>query len=79
MKSDNFYHIEYSDYHLHLHCYTHNVSANMSFGLLQVFHAKTQEPTQKKAKGHIGENVVSITMNILISINKYLNVFSLYH
>ena len=39
MKSDNFYHLKYSDYCLHLHCYTHNVSANMSFNLL-VFHVE---------------------------------------
>ena len=33
MKPDNFYHLEYSDYCLHLHCYTHFL-ANMPFSLL---------------------------------------------
>ena len=32
-----FYHEEYSDYCFHLHYYIHNVSADMSFGLLQFF------------------------------------------
>ena len=29
--------LRFSDYCLHLYCYFHNVSADMSFGLLQVF------------------------------------------
>ena len=33
------HHLEYSDY-CHLNCYTHNILANMSFGLLQVFHVE---------------------------------------
>ena len=37
MKLDNFYHLEYSGYCLHLHCQTLNISANMSL---------------KKVKGH---------------------------
>ena len=40
MKLDNFYHLEYSDYWPHLYCYTHNVLADISFSLLQVFHVK---------------------------------------
>ena len=36
----NFYHCENLDYCLHLHCNTHNVSTDMSFGLLQVFPVK---------------------------------------
>ena len=36
MKHDNSYYLEYSDYCLHLHKYTHNVSADMSFGFLKV-------------------------------------------
>ena len=36
----NFYHLQYSDYCLHIHCYTQNVSADMPFGLLQVYYAK---------------------------------------
>ena len=35
MKLDGFYHLEYLDYCLHLYCYIHNVSADMSVGLLQ--------------------------------------------
>ena len=33
------YYLEYSDYY-YLYCYTHNVSVDMSFGLLQVFHVE---------------------------------------
>ena len=32
----NFYHLEYSDYCLHLYCYTHNILVDMFFGLLLV-------------------------------------------
>ena len=37
--TDNFYHKGFSDYCLHLYCYCyfHNVSIDMSSGLLQVF------------------------------------------
>ena len=37
MKLINFYHLEYSDYWPHLYFYAHNVSADTSFGFLQVF------------------------------------------
>ena len=40
----NFYHLEYSDYSLQLHCYVHNVSVDALFGLLQVFHVKHGSP-----------------------------------
>ena len=40
MKHDNFYYLEYSDYCLHLYCYIHNISADASFGLFQVFHVE---------------------------------------
>ena len=33
----DFYHYGFSDYCLHLYCYFHNVSADMSSDLLQVF------------------------------------------
>ena len=33
----DFYHEGFSDYCLHLYCYFHNVSADMSSGFLQVF------------------------------------------
>ena len=39
IKVDNFYHLEYC---FHFHCYTHNVSADISFGLLQVFHVELE-------------------------------------
>ena len=42
MKFDNFYHKEYWDNCLHLHCYTKNVSADVSFGFLQVFHVELE-------------------------------------
>ena len=44
MKCDDFYHLEYLDYYLHPDCYTQNISADMSFDLLQVFHALSSEP-----------------------------------
>ena len=37
MKLDDFYYLGFSDYCHHLCCYFHNVSADMSSGLLQVF------------------------------------------
>ena len=40
MKHNHFYCLKYSDYCHHLHFYTHNVSANMSYSLPQVFHVK---------------------------------------
>ena len=39
-KLVNCYDLEYSDHWPHLYCYTHNVSANISFSFLQVFHVK---------------------------------------
>ena len=32
-----YYYLLYSDYCHHLHCYLYNVSADMPYGLLQVF------------------------------------------
>ena len=46
MKLDNCYYLEYLDYWPHLYFYIHNVSADMSFGLLHVFHVETLEFTQ---------------------------------
>ena len=37
MKPDNFLHLEYLDYRFYLHCYSNNISADKSFGLLQVY------------------------------------------
>ena len=39
MKLDNFYHLVYSVC-LHLYCYIHNISANVSFGLLLMCHVE---------------------------------------
>ena len=36
-KYDTWYHLEYSDYCLHSHFYSQNVSADVSFSLLQFF------------------------------------------
>ena len=36
-KLDDFYHTGFSDYYLHFYCYIHNVSADVSSRLLQVF------------------------------------------
>ena len=40
MKLNDFYPSGFSDFCLHLDCYIHNVSAEMSSGLLQVFLVK---------------------------------------
>ena len=41
MKLDNYYYLEYSNYWPHL-CHTHNVLADISFDLLQVFREKSR-------------------------------------
>ena len=51
MEHDKFYHLVYSDYCLHPYFYICKVLANVSFGLLQVFHVKLrslQTPQMKK-------------------------------
>ena len=40
-NNEVFYHLLYSDCCLHLYCYIH-ISADASFGLLQVFHVKLE-------------------------------------
>ena len=40
MKLDNCYHLKYSDYWLHLYYHTQNVSADMFFSILLVFHVE---------------------------------------
>ena len=47
MKLDDFYYSGFLDYYLHLYCYIHNVSADMSSGLLQVFHVELQASYNK--------------------------------
>ena len=44
MKLDNCYCLEYSGHWFHLNIYAHNVWADMTFGLLQVFHVKLGSP-----------------------------------
>ena len=44
MKLDNFHHFAYSDYWLHLYCYTQNILVDMSFGLLQEFYVELWSP-----------------------------------
>ena len=39
-SSIELYLLKYSDYCLHLHCYIQKILADMSFGLLQVFHGE---------------------------------------
>ena len=41
---EDYYFLEYKDYCSHLYCYNHNISADMSFDLLQVFHVKLGSP-----------------------------------
>ena len=50
MKLDNFYHSEYLEYCLHLHCNVHYVSADASFGLLQVFHVELGSPHRTSSR-----------------------------
>ena len=40
----NYYYLGYSNFWPHLYCFNHNVSADMSFGLLQVFHVELGNP-----------------------------------
>ena len=40
IKPDNFHHLKYSDYCLHLHWYAYKVSVDTPFGLLQVYYIK---------------------------------------
>ena len=44
MKLDNYHFLKYLCYWPHLYCYNHNISADMFFGLLQVFHVKLGSP-----------------------------------
>ena len=46
MKLDNFYRLVYSGDCLHLYCYIHNVSADVSFGLLQLVHYRERTRQQ---------------------------------
>ena len=43
MKLDDFYHQGFLNYCLNLYCYFHNISSDMSSGLLQVFFVKISE------------------------------------
>ena len=36
------YYLEYSDYLSHLYCYTHNISADICFDFLKVFHIELE-------------------------------------
>ena len=40
----HYYYLKHSDYWPYLYCYNHNISANMSFSLLQVFHIELRSP-----------------------------------
>ena len=44
MKLGNYYYLKYSDYRPHLYLYNHTILADMSFGLLQVFHLELGSP-----------------------------------
>ena len=50
-KLDNFYHSGFSDYWLHLYCYIHNVSVDMSSSFLQV-NGITANESRGLNKGH---------------------------
>ena len=43
MKLDEFYHLQYSHYWLHIYCYTDNALAHVSFGLHQLFYVKVRK------------------------------------
>ena len=40
MKPDNFYHLKYADYCLHIYYYTLNISGDTPFGFFQVYYIK---------------------------------------
>ena len=40
MNPDSFYYLEYLDNCFYLHGFTHNLSADKSFGFFQVYHVK---------------------------------------
>ena len=42
--TDKFYLFAHPDYGFHIHCYTHIVSADASFGLLQVIYEELTSP-----------------------------------
>ena len=46
MMLGNLEHLEYLDYFLHLHCYNYNVSADMSFDLLQLLYLSLSNDTR---------------------------------
>ena len=50
MCKENSYHLEYSDYCLHAHCYTYNVSTDMSFSLLHELHVKFVAYTEPRTE-----------------------------
>ena len=66
------YHLECLDYCLHLHYYTHKVSADMPYGLLH-FDIKHQ----KKAEGYIyKKNISCMTSESYIYINIHIYISS---
>ena len=68
---DSRYYLEYLDYLPHLYCYTHNVSADMSFGLLQVFHVELRSPYWISNRDWLFQFWVQI-----LSYSKYSLLFS---
>ena len=70
MKLDDFYHEGFSDYCLHLYCYFHNVSDDISSNM------KVPEFDKhlKKAGGHIGQNIVKITIKMKTVVWKLLMI-----
>ena len=52
MKLGNVYHFELLDNCLHLYDYTHNVLADASFGLFQIFHVELGNPYRTSNRTH---------------------------
>ena len=73
------YHLEYSDYWPHLYCYTSNVSANMPFGLLHVFHVELRIWTEPFiwTEGVDCSNSINHDQVQMLSYSKYSLLFLL--
>ena len=69
---------EYSDFWPHLYCYLQNISANLSFGLLQVFHVELSAHTESQIEPFIWSTGVDCSNPVnhdqvqVLSYYKYL-------
>ena len=68
-----FYHLGFSDYFIHLYCYFHNVSADMSSGLLQVF-VELGTYTELRIKSFIESTEVACSHSVSHNRVQVLNI-----